>query len=74
MRYKYMQGTGLGHGSGHNTKCDIEIGQVPSCAKCCILRKSGGKAGLGCGSVQRDLFLMDLDCHLAVYVLLSRAK
>jgi hypothetical protein len=33
----------MGRQSEDNTKCDIEIGQVPVCAKCCILRKGGAK-------------------------------
>jgi hypothetical protein len=66
-----MQVTGLGHLTEHNTKCDIEIGQVPSCAKCCILRKRAEKSALGYSSLQR-IYFYNRSCDLAVYVLLSR--
>jgi len=36
-----MQGTELEQIFVPNTKCDIEIREVPSCAKCCILRIEG---------------------------------
>jgi hypothetical protein len=43
---------------GPNTRCDIEIGQVPSCAKCCILRINRVKPVEGSNSIQRGYFYL----------------
>lgn len=62
----------MGHQNGDNTKCDIEIGQVPSCAKCCILRIKREEAVAGTNSIQR-IYFYGFDCHLEANVLLSPA-
>jgi len=65
-----MQGTESEHNIGLNAKCDIEIAQVPSCAKCCILRINKVKPVEGSNSIQRGYFYR-LDCYLAGNVLVS---
>ena len=66
-----MRGVELEQKSGDNTNCDIEIGLVPSCAKCCILRKARGAWVPVSDSLHR-VYFRPLDRGLAAKVLLSR--